>query len=641
MSLEAPTYTTEEAEETPVDGLARGVGDEVAAIDRLKPNSPLHLSVKEKLLDMIRMSENQMNSFYDRWRANELQYQAYLKTETMDQLKKGVAKTGTPPELVTITVPYTYATVQTVVSYLTHAFCGRFPMFQVATVDAAASGKAQNLEYLLQYNGDRERIITKLVQFFLDGEMYGLQAMRMLWKVEKRQQTTWMDANPAPGLFMQTAQQPVRKEVVVFEGNELRNLDPFKFFPDPRVPMSEVAEKGEFVFWREFEGRFRLRKAEAAGFVKWVGAIPKGVARPAGDSESQRGRLAGQRTAGWKVGDFGLEDVQIDQGTVELIPSEWGLGAGTEYEKWLFSIANKEQIIQAEPLGLDHGKHPVIVGEPHTTGYEFGQMAMTDMIGPMQEFLSWMFNSHIFNVRAALNNTFLVNPQMVDMQDMKKPGPGRVIKMKPAAFGQDIKNAFYQVPVTDVTSGHIQDMQIVQRMADNVSATNDSLRGVTTAGGRKSATEIRQSGEAGASRLAYRARLISAQSIVPLAEMETYNFQQLMSQEVFVKTLGMEALKNPINISPDDIAGSYYFPVHDGMLPLDRVALLEVWKEIFQALIQVPGFAQAFDVMGVFEYMAKLGGATNLSTFRVQTMGNEQIDQALSAGNMVPAGAKP
>jgi hypothetical protein len=467
--------------------------------------------------------------------------------------------------------------------------------------------------------------------------MYGVQVMRMLWKVERRMRTTWQQANPAPMLFIGSAQQPVREEVVVFEGNELRNIDPFKFFPDPRVPMSEVSEKGEFVFWRENEGRFRLKKAEQQGFVKWVAAVPKGLNKPAGETESQRGRLAGQRTANWRTGEFGLEDIQIDQGTVDLVPSEWGLGDSDSYEKWLFSIGNKQQIIQAEPLGLDHGRHPVIVGEPHTTGYEFGQMAMTDMIGPMQEFLSWMFNSHIFNVRAALNNTFLVNPQMVDMQDMKNPGPGRVIKMRPAAFGQDIKNAFYQVPVTDVTSGHIQDMQIVQRMADNVSATNDSLRGVTTAGGRKSATEIRQSGEAGASRLAYRARLISAQSIVPLADMETMNFQQLMSQEVFLKTLGSEALKDPISLGPNDIVGSFYFPVHDGMLPLDRVALLEVWKEIFQALIGVPGFAQAFDLMGVFEYMAKLGGATNLSTFRVQTMGNQQIDQAVAAGNMVPA----
>jgi hypothetical protein len=59
------------------------------------------------------------------------------------------------------------------------------------------------------------------------------------------------------------------------------------------------------------------------------------------------------------------------------------------------------------------------------------------MLGPMQEMMSWMLNSHLFNVRAVLNNTLVVNPQMVDMEDLKKKGPGRVIKLKPAAFGQD------------------------------------------------------------------------------------------------------------------------------------------------------------------------------------------------------------
>jgi hypothetical protein len=123
---------------------------------------------------------------------------------------------------------------------------------------------------------------------------------------------------------------------------------------------------------------------------------------------------------------------------------------------------------------------------------------------------------------------------------------------------------------------------------------------------------------------------------------KTSNLQQNMSQEIWVMLHGPEkAAKGPVRIGPEDISADVYFPVHDGTLPLDRTALLEVWKEIFMAIIQVPGLSQAFDAMGIFEYMADLGGAKNLSTFKMQGIGNEALDQAVQAGNMVPAGAPP
>jgi hypothetical protein len=610
-------------------------------IDRLRPGSDLHQKVLQKLMDMRKLSERHMGGFRDRWRAAELQYQAYMKTETFNQLLKAANKKGTPPEQITITIPYTYATIQTINTYLLHTFCGRSPMFQVSSYSGEEVERARNLETVLQYNGDKERIVGKLWQYFHDGEQYGVQVMRVTWKTETRVRTVWKETNIIP-IFGRGASklQPQKETAVTFEGNEINNIDPFRFYPDPRVPMKEVNSRGEFVFWEEYEGRHSLKKAEKQGLIKYVDDIPAAPRRL--DSDSERGRLSGGGTTPG-IDPFDKDKGYIlTQGTVDLCPEEWGLSDEENYEKWLFTWANDGQIIQAEPLDFDHGLHPVIVGEPYSTGYEFGSMSVTDMLGPMQEIISWMFNSHMFNVRSALNNTFLVNPQMVDMEDLKKGGPGRIIKLKPAAFGQDVKNAFYQVPVVDVTQGHVQDMQVLQRFGDLVSATNDNLRGVINSGGRKSATEIRQSGEAGASRLAGHARLVSTQSISPLAEMEAWNLQQNMSQEVWLKILGaQQGMKGPVRIGPEDIAGSFYFPVHDGTLPLDRVALLDVWREIFMAVLQSPILAQQYDAPGIFQYIAELGGAKNLSTFKVQFGEDAALAAAAGQGNMVPTAALP
>ena len=40
-----------------------------------------------------------------------------------------------------------------------------------------------------------------------------------------------------------------------------------------------------------------------------------------------------------------------------------------------------------------------------------------------------------------------------------------------------------------------------------------------------------------------------------------------------------------ITLQPDQIVGDFYYPINDGTLPLDRVALLDIWQQIFQAVL--------------------------------------------------------
>lgn len=608
-----------------------------APIDRLVPGSETHTRLLAHLTGLFDLSARKMGAFHNRWRSNEMLYQAYLSTKTAEEFRNAAVKQNKKPELVEITVPYAFSAIQTIVTYLLHTFCGRRPMWQVGSNRDDKVRLSENLQTILQYNADHERMVRKLYQYFHDGETYGVQIMRCLWKVKQQRVTRTQTQTPGiPGLINAppTAER-VQEVVTKFEGNDIWNIDPFDFFPDPRCPMDQVSEKGEFVFWRTYEGKFTLKKAEAEGLLKWtdrVGAAPNDQRT----GQSTRNRLAeGDENPAFGSPAWGEHNVELVQGTVEIIPSQWGLGDSADYEKWLFTIGNRSQIIQAEPLDLDHDKHPVIAGEPYSTGYGFGNIGIADMLQPMQDMMSWMLNSHIYNVRSVLNNTLVVNPQMVDMEDLKKPGPGRVIKLKPAAFGQNVQNAVSQLQVTDVTRTHVTDLQMINRFADLISSTNDNMRGVQAAGGRKTATEVRTSGEAGASRLAAHARLVSAQSIVPCGEMMTYNYQQLLSEPVYVRILGQNAIEAPIRIGPEDLDGSFYFPVHDGTLPMDKVALLEIWKEILMAVLQAPGLAQIFDAVGIFEYVAELGGAKNLSTFKVQNASNEQVAQAIQAGNMV------
>jgi hypothetical protein len=620
------------------------------AIDRLKPNSETHRRVLDYITSRIDASERAMQDFYSRWRANEIRVQGYIDLPQYEQQLKEMADTGKPPAAVSVNIPYSFATISTIVTYLLHTFTGRKPMFQVGTHKAETVKAARHMETVLQYQSDHSRMVKQLAQFFNDGEVYGLGVLKCLWNVEQKKRTVYRDRTRYGFLNIPLGTERVktREMRTVYEGNVIESIDPFMFFPDPKVPMTEVNRRGEFVFWRDFHGKHVLKRAEANGEIKYVdyaGPLPrptntlggdesardllsKGRAFPGSDSEAGRGHLGQTRN----TADY----VQVDQGTIEIIPAELGLGSSEVPQKWIFTILNKSQIVQAEPFDSDHDMHPIVVTEPYSMGYGFGQPGMADFLGPIQDTSSWFINSHMYNVRTAINNMFVVDPSMVELQDLKDPGPGKMIRLKRSAYGQDVRTALQQLNVEDVTGQHIQDLQLFLRMGDELSAVNDNIRGIQAEGGRKTATEVRTAGEAAASRLASHAKIISSQAIVDLTEMMSLNTQQFLEMEFFLRIVGQEGMADPIRISPEMLVGDFHFPIHDGTLPLDRVALLDVWKEIFLTVSQDENLRQEFNITKMFDWIAELGGAKNLDSFKVNAQGDGQLQQGAQSGNQVP-----
>ena len=628
-------------------------------IDLLKPGSPLHERVLKYLLDRLNMSERSMTKFYPRWQASERRVQAYINLPKWEKVLKEMNDTGAPPKVVSVTVPYSYATLQTIVTYLAHTFMGRRPMFQVGSYKKSTVNNARTLELVLQYNVEHAGLVRHLFQFLQDGEMYGVGILRTRWRNERAMRTVWKK-QPRFGFFnlnLGTQMVRTKEERTVFAGNDVESVDPYMFFPDPRVPMVDVNTRGEFVFWRSFEGIHALKRQQAQGLIKWVddiGALP--AMRNSGINSDRNLLSQGDSIPGYSMHNagWGKSFKQIDQGSLDIIPRELGLGPETEVQKWIFAIGNKHQIIQAEHQTNDHDMHPVAVTEPNTLGYGFGQPSTMDYMGPIQDTLSWLVNSHIANVRVALNNMLIVDPDAINIKDLENPGAGKIIRLKRSAMGRDINTVIKQLAIVDVTSSHLRDFELMMRLGDALSGVSDNLRGLPAAGGRKTATEARQSAEAGASRLSAKSRLISAQALTGLTKQMSLNIMQYMPEEFFIDLVGMEGLEdnfrklglNPaegVNVTPEMVVGDFYYPIHDGTLPIDRVALLDVWNQIFLAVSQDPQLRQTFNVVKIFEYIAELGGAKNIQQFTldVKTAPDAQVAQEAQAGNLAPVPGNP
>lgn len=612
-------------------------------IDYLVPGSDAHAKVKQHLINRLDFSERNMQKFYDRWRYNEQRVQAYIDLNDYEKLLKANNDAGKPAKVVNITVPYMYSTIMTIVTYMIQTFCGRSPIFQVNGLSSEAIEKAPNMEAVLQYNADHTRLVRHIYQWLLDQEIYGVGVLLNLWTKETARRTVWKQQELlVPG--QQGAWVPSRATKTVYEGNTVRAIDPFMFFPDPRVPMSEVASRGEFAFWRTFESKYLLQRFEAQGILKFVdnaGVLPKGSVAGEYNKSARSIRTGGESspadTRGLD-GNIQTSFVQVDQGVCTIIPKELGLGESGQPESWLFTILNKHQVVQAEPYEADHGRIPLSIAEPYTFGYGFGQLGSADFIGPYQDTISWFINSHIENVRTVLNNMLVVDPSRVEMQDLRHPDAGKLIRIKRAAYGQDVREMLQQLQVSDVTANHVRDLEMFIRLADSLTGVNDNLRGLQDSGSRKTATEVRTSGEAGASRLASSARLRSAQALVDLAEMMSLNIQQYMSEEFYVQLLGADAQAKPFRMSPAHLTGDFYFPIHDGTLPVDRIAQLDIWKEIMVFVGSDQELRAQYSVPKIFDWVAELSGARNISRFKVQAMPGAQVEGQAQAGNIVPVG---
>jgi len=411
---------------------------------------------------------------------------------------------------------------------------------------------------------------------------------------------------------------------LTFAGNSVSSVDPYAFAPDPRVPLHQCNIRGDFMFTEESISGSILRDLEKgnSGF-KWIETALRTAKRA-----STRGTSSTENSRRIRIGERGENVItpnnvvnfhSVFEGTVRLIPRDWKLGDSDRSELWKFAWM-EGQIIQAEPLGMIHQQHPMFVTEPASFGHDFMSVSMHDMIGPFQDILSWLVSSRMENVRTSINNQFVMDPSRIEVNDIRQSPIGRIIRMKQQAQGLPVRESIMQLLVNDVTQGHVGDIQTMRILADTITGVNDNMRGIQTAGGRRSATEARMSMQAGANRLSQFAIRVSAQGMQPLAQQMISNVQQFMPEKMWIETTGDDGQPNSLSITPDMLVGSFNFQISDGSLPYDKTAELETWKEILFGVAKEPELRQEFSIGQIFRHVAELGGAKNIDSFKKQAL---------------------
>ncbi len=320
---------------------------------------------------------------------------------------------------------------------------------------------------------------------------------------------------------------------------------------------------------------------------------------------------------------------------IKLVPNMWGLGSSQRMEVWSFTLAEDEIIIAAKPLGSYHNKFPFAVMEGNFGSDEFAKFGMLEVIRPLTDVMTWLFNTHFYNVRQALNMKMVIDPSKVTVKDVMK-GSQPVIRLKPTAYGTDARMAIHQLTLSNVTQGHLQDAHVIEQMIQRATSVVDNVMGMPQQGGRRTATESRQSTGWSTSRLRTPVEYNSALALTPLSQMMISNSQQYMSQNRKYAVAGnmIQTAQGFVMAGPEQIAGNYDFVDVDGTAPIDRLAQANFWKELLMQMSRVPNLAMEWNIGDMIAHAMKLQGERNVDRFRIR------VGQpgAVPGANMIPVG---
>lgn len=636
--------------------MAKGRSIMVQSID-LPFEGELHKTIVLAVEARKKLSEDRLCDNRRRWEDADKEHQIYISERDADRMRKNAGGRSDRSEgyqYVDVHVPYSYAIMMSMHTYFCSVFLAKSPVLQFTGRHGEPEQNVQAVEALMDYQTTIGGHLAPYYVWLLDASKNGLGVIWHHWCKEEIAVARYVEQpiTRAGVTFQKTKKVKEVARIPGYEGNKLFNVRCQDYLPDPRVPLHSP-NKGEFQGRKFFMDCNTLYKGKATGqYINTERALAMAKARAGGapitryEMVSERLPQPGSDTAG-NGAALMVDHIGCVEMVIELVPKHWNLGNSEYPEKWVFVVAENLIVIEAHPYGALHGKFPGETLEIEADGYNLGSRGILEIAKPLNNTMNWLFNSHFYNVRKSLNGDIIYDPTKISTKDIRDGGPGKRIRIKPEAYGEDIRKFLHVIPPdAAATQNHLRDLQIVADLMHQVTGVNSQLLGTPPSGGRKSATEIRTTASGSINRLKTATEYMSALGFAPLAQMLLQNTQENYDSEKKFKLAGdlVESAQQFINITPDTIAGSFDFTAVDGTLPIDRFALVSMWTNFFTQIRNFPQIGAQYDMGKLFGHVAQLGGLKDIKQFRINvgpTGQPGQIPMQELAGGQQPGGATP
>lgn len=617
-----------------------------------KPGSELHESLKMLILQRARESRDFMQRRYSSWRKIDKNLTAYIPaTDAEKRIKEGDDR-----KPVNVVIPVSYAILETLLTYFTSTFFQQ-PIFKYQGAGPEDTVKAMLLELVISQQVHRQKMLLDLYVMWRDSLTYGFGAVSPVWFRKLGQRTVKSEEGFLGGIldsFRSLGLSKRKEEVTLYEGNKLESIDPYMFLPDPNVSIHRIQDS-EFVGWVDRSNRMKLLSEEFDNDFRFNAKYLENIDGKSTFWEQDRSA---------RTERFGIESsssssniapstkpVDLISMYMNLIPSEWKLGDSDRPEKWLFVLAGDQVILQAQPLGLDHNQFPVCACAPDYDGHSVAPIGKLEIEYGMQEAVDFLYKTFQTEQRKSVNNTFVVDPEIINIHDFADAKNGGIVRVRRKFWGEGkVANAIHQVQVNDVTQQNIPNIQFLHGMMKETSGAVDALQGLfRKTSERVSATEAQSTTQGALSRLEKAARLAGWQAHYDIAYQLASNTRQLLEDKTFVKMVGRHeqdlrkefGLDEFTEVSPSSLDLEFDVLAHDGTLP--ESGSPQVLLQLIQMAAGDQELRQTIDYTRIVKAIARRSGEENIEDFirkqpqvAPQVQGDEQVQQEVQAGNLVP-----
>ena len=582
-----------------------------------------HTNLLAHALRLVKMSRSKMSENYSSWDLHDRVYRG----ETIPDIEDRKAEMRKNPTK--MVVPNTFAQCMTWTSFLFLMFNQNSNFFELDPQGNEDFGtKEMDCTKVLNADLRRNSWNTKLFQNLLDTARFGTGILETSWS-EKR--VSALVAPPAqviqiPGIGpMEIPPGPAQwTEFLKSEGNDVRNISPYRFFPDTRHALVDF-QKGEFCASEEEYSMAQLRGMARSGEVA-------GLDRITPLSKNLVEQRGGATRSDWAIDDrakgFDSNNESsvcvVTKMQVWLIPNKFELSDGKKLGPEEFPIlyilwyANDNRVIRCEPAHAWHNEFSWTVSQFTPDMHHTVTMGLADLVYHLQDVISWLINSHITSVRRVIQNRMLVNPAVVDTKTLDGESDIYMKKGMNVPFDRALK----QLAVQDVTGGHMNDSQLLGTIMETVTGVNGNAMGQYNSG-RRSAQEARVVTAGAAGRMKMHGHLLWESAYGRLGKLMLSNLRQNLTEPSFTRMIGNVTVGDPAQRfaafagTPEEIiCGSDYF-VFDSTLASEKGFAAQSLQELLGIILSNPMAGQQFDLSakGLLEEIQRLRGGGDISRF--------------------------
>ena len=546
-----------------------------------------------------------MTRHYPEWDRYDAVYRGERMPDDSD------VKANARKEPMKMIVPLTYQQVQTFVAFCYQVYTQRDTIYELSGVAPADEVSAKVGQALLERDIDYNRFRSeKLTQLLTDIGRFGVGITKHSWVHET---VPVVEQVPDPKFQQQPGMPQVAPPMITqvtdatkFMGNKIIVVNPYRFFPDPRIPLTRFRE-GEFCADEIEYDRGELEQMERDEVCAGIQYVP---AFRQEDLDGRRLIWIGKDPMLMynNVPRFVLvSEVQmkVNPSKLEYVPGKF-LNPNIDRDvKILVWVANDSRVIRLEEMGYAHDEFTYDCAQFTNDQIRFINFGLAEVLGPLQDTITWFINARVTSVRKVISNQLVVDPSGIEIKDLQDRNP--VIRLKKTMVGTGVERYITQLKVQDVTQGHLNDVNFLSNYARESTGITENLMG-QFASGRRSSQEAKNVASNAAARLMLTAHGVWDSCLLPMGKKMLSNLRQGLDVPTLIKEIGPSAMMPlPVpglaqgamsfkQVTKADLVGNYDFLIFDGTLPSQRGQTAMALQELLMGMLKEP---QMIPVLGL------------------------------------------